>query len=621
MVSFYVDDSIGEWRTMTTILNKLRHWADHAPTQVAIASSSGDVLSYADLMRAIGSVVELIATSKLERVDGGQRLPVVAMVFPSDLPVAAAFLGISSCATAAPLNPNYTRTDFDFYLSDLKPHAVLVHPQIDTPAREAACALGIPVIEFEIDHSSLGCSLGEKLPAQADPSPDDIALMLYTSGTTSRPKRVPLTHTNLYASARNISASLNLQPSDRCLNMMPLFHIHGIVANLLAPLASGGSTVLAPGFNADQFLSLLREYRPTWYSAVPTIHQAVLTLVQKNSDAIRDHSLRFIRSASSPLPPSVMCALEEAFRVPVVEAYGMTEATNQITSTPLPPGKRKPGTVGIPTAVEVRILHPDGAPLHADARGEVIIRGENVTRGYDASARVNADAFVDGWLRTGDEGYIDEEGYLHLTGRIKEMINRGGEKIVPREIDEALLEHPAVEHALAFAIPHPTLGEDVGAAVTLRSGSTSTEAELRDYLFRHLAEFKIPTQIVIVDSIPQGATGKAQRIGLAEKLSDRLRPDRVPPETVTQGAVLRIWQRILEVDEMGILDNFFAIGGDSLSATRFISRVNTQFELRMSLRSVFETPRLIDFAQRIEEEILNDIEGLNTSSGANKPLS
>lgn len=598
---------------MTTILNKLRHWADHAPTQTAIASSGGNVLSYADLMRAIGSLVDLIAASKLERVGAWQSLPVVATVFPSDLPAAVAFLGVSSCATAAPLNPNYTRADFDFYLSDLKPHAVLVRPQIDTPAREAACALGIPVIEFEIDYASLGRSLGEKPTTQVDPSPADIALMLYTSGTTSRPKRVPLTHVNLYASARNISTRLNLELSDRCLNMMPLFHIHGIAASLLATLVSGGSTILAPGFNADQFLGLLDEYRPTWYSAVPTIHQAVLALVQKNTDAIRDHSLRFIRSASSPLPPSVMCALEETFRVPVLEAYGMTEATHQITSNPLPPGKRKPGTVGIPTAVEVRLLHSDGVSVHADGHGEILLRGENVMRGYDASPQVNADAFVDGWFRTGDEGYIDEEGYLHLTGRIKEMINRGGEKIVPREIDEALLEHPAVEHALAFAIPHPTLGEDVGAAVTLRSGSTSTEAELRAYLFQHLAEFKIPTQIVIVDMIPQGATGKAQRIGLAEQLSDRLRPDRVPPETVAQDAVLLIWQEVLGLDEIGILDNFFALGGDSLSATRFISRVNAQFQLRMSLRSVFETPRLIDFAQRIEEEILKEIEGHEAS--------
>ncbi len=594
---------------MKTIADTVRYWASQTPEQTAIVSSEGETFSYAKLSRSIDSVVSLLAKNTIERTTEGPRLPLVAMVFPSNSQVAIAFLGVSSCAIAAPLNPDFTETDFEFYLSDLNPQAVLIHPELAPPARQVAQALRIPIIDFPLDHGFLAKGSDSTAVVHDTPNPADVALILYTSGTTSRPKQVSLTHANLSASAHNIGVSLRLGPSDRCLNMMPLFHIHGIAAGLLAPLTAGGSIVVTPGFDADQFFSWLKEYRPTWYSAVPTIHQSVLALAQEHRDGIESDSLRFIRSSSASLAPSVMRALEEEFGVPVIEAYGMTEAAHQIASNPLPPAKRKPGTVGIPVGVEVRIVASGGGSPSNAGHGEIAICGENVTHGYGTPSDGNVGAFVDGWFRTGDEGYIDEEGYLHLTGRIKEMINRGGEKIAPSEIDEALLEHPAIEQVLTFAIPHPTLGEDVGAAVTLHDGADVNETELRTYLFQHLADFKIPTQILIVDEIPQGPTGKARRLDLAQRLGDRLRPAVVRPETVTQEAVCRIWKEVLGVDEIGILDNFFTIGGDSLSAARVLSRVNSRFNLQMSLRSAFEAPRLLDFAQRIEEEILTEIEG------------
>jgi oxalate---CoA ligase len=356
-------------------------------------------------------------------------------------------------------------------------------------------------------------------PQQAGPATsDDIALVLHTSGTTSRPKIVPLSHSNVCASARHIVETLSLGPDDVCLNIMPLFHIHGLIAAVLSSLAGGGSVVCTPGFNALKFFGWLEEAHPTWYTAVPTMHQAILSRADRHRDVISRARLRFIRSSSASLPPQVMAALEETFRAPVIESYGMTEASHQMTSNPLPPRPRKPGSVGVAAGPEVAIMSEDGRILSAGELGEVVIRGPNVTRGYEANPEANAKAFTDGWFRTGDQGVINEEGYLRITGRLKELINRGGEKVSPLEVDDVLMDHPAVQQVVTFALPHPMLGEEVASAVVLRENAHLTEYELRDYARARLAEFKVPRKVVFVEEIPKGATGKLQRIGLAEKL-------------------------------------------------------------------------------------------------------
>ncbi|MGB7974246.1 MAG: acyl--CoA ligase [Roseiarcus sp.] len=447
----------------------------------------------------------------------------VAIVLPNGAEMAAAFLCVASAATSAPLNPAYRQDEFEFYLEDLKAKALIVEAGSQSPALRAAEKLGVALLTltperqagagaFEFSGSPLGAAIRPG-PVQ----PDDVALILHTSGTTSRPKIVPLSQANIWTSARNIASSLELSEHDRALNVMPLFHIHGLIAGLCAPLSRGGAVFCTPGFNALKFFAEMEEARPTWYTAVPTMHQTILTRAGRHKDIIARHPLRFVRSSSSSLPPTVIGELEAAFKCPVIESYGMTEATHQMASNPLN-GLRKPGSVGVPAGPEIAIMDEAGLLMSAGETGEVVIRGENVTAAYENNPKANGEAFVNGWFRTGDQGVIDADGYLTLTGRLKEIINRGGEKISPREVDEALMDHPAVLQAVAFAVPHPMLGEDVGAAVVLREGLTATEQELGAFLSERLAAFKTPRKILFLTEIPKGATGKLQRIGLAQKL-------------------------------------------------------------------------------------------------------
>jgi len=449
----------------------------------------------------------------------------VAIVLPNGPEIAAAFVSIASCAVATPLNPAYRADEFDFYLSDLNSKALVVERGSQSPAVEAARNRGIAVIELVPVAEGAG-AFDLQPPDNASGVPaaggmaeaGDVALILHTSGTTSRPKIVPLTQANICASACNVRDTVALTASDRGLNIMPLFHIHGLIAGLLAPLAAGGSVFCTPGFNALKFFALMREARPTWYTAVPTMHQAILARAAQNRHVIAANPLRFIRSSSSSIPPQVIHELEAVFGTPLIEAYGMTEAAHQMTSNPLPPRKRIPGSVGLAAGPEVAIMDEHGALLPPNSTGEIVIRGPSVTAGYENNPKANAEAFTDGWLRTGDQGMLDAEGYLSITGRLKEIINRGGEKISPREVDEVLMDHPAVRQVVTFAIPHDKLVEDVGAAVVLRDGQSISEKELRDFASKRLADFKVPRRILFVDEIPKGATGKLQRIGLAAKL-------------------------------------------------------------------------------------------------------
>jgi acyl-CoA synthetase (AMP-forming)/AMP-acid ligase II len=442
---------------------------------------------------------------------GVRRGDRVAMVMGNGPDTAAAFLAVASVASAAPLNPAYRGEELDFYLGDLPARALLVRRGEGGVAAEVARARGIPVIELAAGEAAGRFTLsgddggGDPGPP---PGPDEVALVLHTSGTTARPKQVPLTHGNLCASARAVAAVLELGPADRSLHLMPLFHIHGLVAGLLAPLAAGGSLFVPPGFDALRFASWLGEAAATWYTAVPTMHQAILARAERNRALLAGAGIRLVRSSSASLAPSVMQALEETFAAPVIEAYGMTEAAHQMTSNPLPPAARKPGSVGLPAGPEVAIID-----------GEVCVRGPGVMKGYDGDPDATAAAFVGGFFKTGDQGVLDGDGYLRLTGRLKEMINRGGEKIAPREVDEILLAHPAVAQAVTFALPHDKLGEEVAAAVVLKAGGPgASEAELRDLVRARLADFKVPKKIVFVDAVPVGPTGKLQRIGLAQRL-------------------------------------------------------------------------------------------------------
>ncbi len=484
---------------------------------VAIAAHEAPPLTYEGL-RAL--VERTTATLNDLGIGLGDR---VAIVLPNGPEMATAFLCVACATTSAPLNPAYRQDEFEFYLKDLNAKALIVEAGSESPALRAAEKLGVALLTltperqvgagaFELSGSPLGAAI-----RPGPVKPDDVALILHTSGTTSRPKIVPLHHANIWTSAGNIATSLELSEHDRALNIMPLFHIHGLIAGLSAPLSRGGAVFCTPGFNALKFFAEMEEAKPTWYTAVPTMHQTILTRAERHREVIANHPLRFVRSSSSSLPPTVIGELEAAFKCPVIEAYGMTEASHQMASNPLN-GLRKPGSVGVAAGPEIAIMDEAGRLLGAGEIGEVVIRGENVTAAYENNPKANAQAFVNGWFRTGDQGIIDAEGYLTLTGRLKEIINRGGEKISPREVDEALMDHPAVLQAVAFAVPHPMLGEDVGAAVVLREGLTATEQELGAFLSERLAAFKTPRKILFLAEIPKGATGKLQRIGLAQKL-------------------------------------------------------------------------------------------------------
>jgi acyl-CoA synthetase (AMP-forming)/AMP-acid ligase II len=502
----------------TTLHALIQAGADDA---TALSSPGGVPLTFGQL-RALTE--RTIADLNAQGIGRGDR---VAIVLDNGPEMAAAFIAIAAGTTSAPLNPSYKADEFTFYLTDLNAKLLVVAEGSESPAVAVAERLGVPVVRlaptpeagagsFTLSFNGAGAAPARNGgPAHAD----DIGLVLHTSGTTSRPKIVPLKQSNVCASARNIRNTLAFTEQDRGLNIMPLFHIHGLIAGILAPLSGGGQVSCTPGFNALKFFGWMSEVRPTWYTAVPTMHQAILGRATRNQEIIEANPLRFIRSSSSSMPPQVMKEIEAAFGAPLIEAYGMTEASHQMASNPLPPRPHYAGSVGLAAGPEIAIVDEDGEPLPAGETGEIVIRGDNVMSGYENNDKANAEAFTrQGWFRTGDQGTLSPEGYLAITGRLKEIINRGGEKISPREVDEILMDHPAVSQCVTFAMPHDKLGEDVCAAIVLREGQHLAEKELRSFASERLAAFKVPAKIMILDEIPKGATGKLQRIGLAQKL-------------------------------------------------------------------------------------------------------
>jgi acyl-CoA synthetase (AMP-forming)/AMP-acid ligase II len=498
-------------KSVDTLLDVL-HFAD-SHTAV-IVPEVGIRVTYDSLRQQVLAMADALASAGIRR---GDR---VALVLPNGLPAIVSFLAASIAGTAAPLNPAYPYEEFLFFLGDTDAR-ILICPSVEAEyARSAAADRKIPVFSVEMsDQGTVHLVDPPKGVSVTVPTADDIALILHTSGSTGRPKRVPLRHFNLAVSSANIANTYALSEEDVSLCIMPLFHIHGLMASTMATLLSGGAVVVPTRFNALAFWRTVREYRVTWYSGVPTTHQLLLARTrEKPEDAA---SLRFIRSCSAPLSPELIHKMEGIFGVPFVEAYGMTEAAHQMTSNPLPPRHRKAGSVGVGAGIRISIMDAPGNHLGTDQRGEVVIQGANVFRGYENNPEANARAFVNGWFRTGDQGFLDEDCYLHLTGRIKDIIIRGGENIAPHEIDEVLLKHPAIAAAVTFGFLHPTLGEDVAAAVVLHQPGSETELSLLKHCRDHLAEFKCPKKIYIVESIPTTTTGKIRRRLVAALLDEQ----------------------------------------------------------------------------------------------------
>ena len=493
-----------------TIRNMINQQNDNL---IFLTSEKNEKLSYGEFKIFNEKISRQLAATNIINSDRA------AIVLPNGPLMASSFLSISSYMSAAPLNPSYKQEEFEFYLDDLKPKFLLVEPNSKSLAVIAAKNLNIPVFEMKIsDNQPLGTfELFDKETDYKNPNDYDEALVLHTSGTTSRPKIVPLSNLNIFTSAVNISKSLKLTADDHCLNIMPLFHIHGLIAVLSASAKVGASVCASNGFNALKFLDLAETQNITWYSGVPTMHQAILLRAQKNSDKAKKLNLRFIRSSSASLPPAIFEQLNDIFQTPVIEAYGMTEATHQMASNPLPPAIQKPGLVGMPAGPEICIMNDKNEKLLQGEIGEICIKGDNVTNGYENNPEANKQSFVNDWFRTGDEGFFDEDGYLKISGRLKEIINKGGEKISPLEVDNILMDFPPIDQALCFGYKDKMLGEDIAVAIKLKENKSCTEDDIKSYANEKLAKFKIPKKIFIVEDIPKGATGKLQRIGLAKK--------------------------------------------------------------------------------------------------------
>ena len=581
--------------------------AEQTPHALAIAAPHRRPLTYHGLLTQTQAV-----RAKLNSIGIGRNDRVV-MALNNGPEMAVAFVTMASCVTCVPLNPNYRADEFEFYISRLNARALVVEAESNSPAKAVGTALGLSVIELSPQRDAeagifqLSGGAGMFNASGGFAQPEDHALVLHTSGTTSAPKIVPLTHGNVCSMATNNQVFLGLTGEDLCLNIMPLFHSTGLVGVTLSSMMSGAGVVCPEGFYAPKFVDWFEEFKPTWFTAVPSIHQAILSRTAVERDRVSQNRLRFIRSSSSALPRSVLQELEATFNAPVIESYGLTEC-GMIACNPLPPGQRKVGSVGVPTLVELAVRDESGALLESHQTGEVVVRGACVTNGYEDSAAVNEESFTDGWFKTGDQGFIDTNGYLFLTGRLKEIINRGGEKIAPLEVDEALMDHPAVEQAVTFGVPNELLGEEVAAAVVLHLECTASEKEIREFVSKRLADFKVPRQILILTEIPKGSFGKIQRNGLAKRLGvkpcDQLplknEAGYAPPATWEESRLVEIWARVLGLNSVGIHDDFFALGGDSILATQIISQVRKVMQVELSPVNLFELPTIADLARSLQ---------------------
>jgi acyl-CoA synthetase (AMP-forming)/AMP-acid ligase II/acyl carrier protein len=585
----------------------LAHYGRAAFGRDAILAPGRAPVTYGMLLACAKDTVRVLRSAGIGRSDR------VAVVLPDGPEAATATISVAAGAVCTPLNPGFTADEVQRYLVELKVSALLTGSGAGFASRTAARALGIPVLDLSARAKapgffSIARPTAERVRDYAGgdgfASGADDAFILLTSGTTSRPKTIPLTHASVCLSARNVGAAIALEPRDRLLSVLPLFHGHGLISGVIAALAAGSSVVCTPGFDPAAFFGWMSEFRPTWYTAVPAIHRAVLSATEKYPERARQSPLRLIRSASSTLPAKVLLGLETAFGVPVIDTFGMTETATQIAANPV--ARRKLGSVGRSAGAEITILGADGRRLPSGERGEIALRGPTITRGYDNDAVATREAFLDGWFHTGDLGYLDEEGYLFIVGRLKEVINRGGQKVAPGEVEEVLLSHPDVVEAAVFSVPHARLGADVAAAVVLRPGATLSVAKLRDFVRKRLASFKVPGLVRIVPDIPKGGGGKIRRAELAAALSltaptARVRGGReiAAPRFELERQVAKIWAELLDVDHIGVEQDVFALGIDSITVTQMISRLRERFGTDLSFKDIFDAPTVAALAARI----------------------
>ena len=590
-----------------TIIEAIRRWADRQPDAPALVAEARPPTTYAALAAAAAQFQRSLNACGFGR---GDR---IAIVHPGGTDMALALVGIWSCATAVPLNPDYTTGELAIHFRDFRIDAVLVGASMGEAVRLAADSLGLPVLRFApgeggaVDLSFVQGTPKPSADKPGDAEPGDIATILATSGTTSHSKIVPLHHRVMLAQIANYIRLHALTPDDRCLSLMPMFHGHGINSGICGPLCSGGSTSMLRPFDIDSFARCIGTLDPTWYTGAYTFHHQILAHADRLKEVFARSRLRFARSGSGRLEGAIVDQLERALGIPHIQAYSSSE-TGLIASNPMPLAARKPDSVGIPADAGTAVVDDRGRPLPAGERGEVALPVDSVFGGYENDPPANRAAFRGGWYRTGDEGYFDADGYLFLTGRIKEIINRGGEKIAPAEVETALLAHPGVQAAAVFPIPHATLGEEVAAAVVRKTGVEPAEADLAGYLRQTLADFKAPRRYVFVDSIPYGPTGRVVRrqlaaaLGLAKGAPARDNPatgSRFP--TALEAKLQELWAETLRLDTVGLDDDFFLLGGDSLQAVELFLAIEEELGQRLPRAILFEAGTVAAMARRIAE--------------------
>lgn len=578
----------------------LERWCAEAPEAIALLAPSREPLTYSQLGAAVRTTRDA-----LHQFGAGSE-DVTAVALPTGPELITTFLAIAGTGACAPLDPALTEPEAQFCLSRLGARTIIVDDASQSAAA-AARSLGMRVLALQVDPNraagifTLADTSGR--PATIAGRQTNAALLLFTSATTDSPKLVPLTVANLAALAMHDSRALQLSASDRLLSLMPYYHLHGLAA-ALTQLACGGSVICTSGLDPSSFVACVSAMRPTWLTSSPPVSRSILTLARQNPELFRQLPLRFIRSGTARLDPQLLQMLEQATGVPVLNGYGMTE-TGGVTRNTL--DRRIPGSVGRSSGVDLAIMDPAGNLQPAEHEGEVAVRGPSVTSGYLDNPEANRMAFRNGWFHTGDIGRLDSEGFLFLTGRLKEIINRGGEKITPEEVEAVLMAHPGIAEAAVCAIPHASLGEDVAAAVVLRQESTASETELRQFAASQLAPFKVPRRILIVHEIPRTATGKPKRgvlCGQFQNLNppnlDPAAPELEPLEQILAG----IWQRILHVPKIDAQADFFALGGDSLAAALMLVEVQTSLHAASDLLGrvdFFDSPTIASLARIVTE--------------------
>lgn len=578
-----------------------------APESLALLAPGRTPLTFADLLTQVHDLGNALSNAG---VGAGE---VTALVLPNGPELITAVLAITNMGACAPLDPTLTAGEYQVFLNRLGARTLITQAGVPSPAVAAARSLRMRVIQIRILPENPAGIFELADPGETAAGPGrktGAALLLFTSATTDSPKLVPLTWDNLRWMALHDSRALELNASDRLLSLMPLFHLHGLAA-VLTQLSSGGGVISTAGFEPDSFAAWLAALRPTWLTSSPPINRAILTLARGHPGIFRNTSLRFIRSGTAPSDPELLGLLEAAAGVPVLNGYGMTETGGVARNTPR---FRKPGSVGRSSGLELAIMDPSGNSLPPDSHGEIVVRGRSVTTSYLDNPEANCAAFRNGWFHTGDIGRLDSEGFLFITNRLKETINRGGEKIAPQDVEAVLLAHPAVAEAAVVAIPHATLGEDVAAAVVLRQEAIASESDLRRFAASRLAHFKVPRRIVVVDSIPRTATGKPKRGSLAERLQRSIPPQSIPPDRQSDAralepietALLGIWRRILNVEQIDVTGDFFAYGGDSLSAAAMLAEVQ---------RTLHASPELLERVEFFDNPTIEMLAGLVKECG------